>query len=129
MAKRTRNHGPALACAAALALGAATPALASRTPTAKERQAIVAAIKRADETAAVRGRFVVRTIAIATVGAPPTRYARADIAPKPGVTGDGAVVALRRTAGTWKVVDLGTGGAGCRLPRRVRRDLKIVGCG
>jgi hypothetical protein len=113
---------------AALSVAAVPLASASRAPNAGERRDIVAEIKRSDETAAVRGRFNVRDIRVSTVRTPSVRWGRAVIVPKPGAQADGATVIVGRFGRAWKVVDLGTDGAGCWLEKRVRRDLKIIGC-
>jgi hypothetical protein len=122
-----------LACGACVIAGAplvaaAPPASASRAPSAGERAQIVSAIESSEETAAVRGRFDVRALQISTVRTPSVRWGRARIVPKPGVQADGATVIVGRFGRAWKVVDLGTGGVGCWLEARVRRDLRIVGC-
>jgi hypothetical protein len=118
------------ACAAtgALTVTAAPPAWGSRAPTATERQKIVAEIKSSEGAAAVRGRFNVRHIRVSTVRTPSVRWGRATIVPKPGVRGDRATVIVGRFGRRWELVDIGTGGAGCWLEKRVRRDLKIGGC-
>jgi hypothetical protein len=111
-----------------LTVTAAPLAWGARAPTATERQKIVAEIKHSEDTAAVRGRFNVRHIRVSTVRTPSVRWGRATIVPKPGVQGDRATVIVGRFGHRWKLVDIGTGGAGCWLEKRVRRDLKIVGC-
>ena len=121
----------ALTCAAGalVALAALTQtSLASRAPSSAERRNIVAAITESQELAPMRGRFDVRGIRISTVRTPSVRWGRASIVPKPGVQADGARVIVGRFGRAWRLVDVGTGGAGCWLEARVRRDLRITDC-
>jgi hypothetical protein len=113
---------------AALTLAGAPLAGASRAPTVKERQRIVAAIKSSEELGGRGSRFNVRSIRITRVSTPSVRWAAARIEPKPGLRGDGATVIVGRFYHSWEVIDLGTGGAGCWLPKRVVADLKLDGC-
>ena len=76
----------------------------------------------------MRDRVDVKAIRITTVRTPSVRWAAARIEPKPGVQGDGAAVVVGRFYRSWKVIDLGTGGTGCWLPKRVVRDLRLQGC-
>jgi hypothetical protein len=120
-----------LVCAAgtiASLLAVGQIAWASRTPTAAERRNIVAAIAESQELAPLNGRFDVRGIRISTVPTPSVRWGRASIVPKAGVQADGARVIVGRFGHAWRLVDVGTGGAGCWLERRVRRDLRITDC-
>jgi hypothetical protein len=109
-------------------LAAGTPASASRAPTATERSKIVSAIKDSEELRSIRARFDVHAVRITTVSTPSVRWAVAHIEPKPGFQLDGATVIVGRFYRAWKVIDLGTGGAGCWLPKRVVRDLRLGGC-
>ena len=121
----------ALACAAVAAgalIAVAQTSWASRAPSAAERRSIVAAITESQELAPMSGRFDVRGIRISTVRTPSVRWGRASIVPKPGVQADGARVIVGRFGHGWRLVDIGTGGAGCWLEPRVRRDLRITDC-
>lgn len=127
MVRRTLLCG-AFTVTAGLTVGAGPLAWGSRAPTVNEREKIVAEVKSSEETADVRGRFNVRRIRVSSVRTRSVRWARATIVPKPGVHGDRATVIIGRFGRRWNVVDVGTGGAGCWLETRVRRDLKITGC-
>jgi hypothetical protein len=94
----------------ACALALAAPALAARRPTAGERRAIVAALRRAHIK-----RTVVR-VRISTVVA---GWADADLR-----NGESAI--LHRRAGRWRVAQVGGLGVGCRIPYAVRRDFKLI---
>jgi hypothetical protein len=122
---RTGRRIPICASGAVLLVLAAPSAWASRAPSAKEQRAIVAEIESSEDTAAVRGHFDVRGVRISTVRTPSVRWGRASIVPKPGARGDRATVIVGRFGKAWRLVDIGTGGAGCWLEARVRRDLKI----
>ena len=121
----------ALVCGAGavVALTAVTQtSLASRAPSSAERRNIVAAIAETMPLTPASQRPDVRGIRISTVRTPSVRWARASLVPKPGVTGDGALAIVGRFGRLWKLIDVGTSGAGCWLERRVRRDLRITDC-
>jgi hypothetical protein len=88
----------------------------------------VAAIKSSDQLEAVRGQFVVRRVRITTQRTESVRWAAASIEPKPGIEREGATVIIGRFHHAWIVIDSGTGGAGCWLPKRVVRDLRLTAC-
>lgn len=95
-------------CAAALAL--AGPAMAARHPTAGERRAIVAAVRRAH----IRPKVVRVRISTVVAG-----WADAGLH-----NGESAI--LHRRAGRWRVAQVGGLGVGCRIPYAVRRDFKLI---
>jgi hypothetical protein len=124
---RTRTLICAGAVVAALTATAQT-SLASRAPSSAERRNIVTAITESQELAPLKGSFTVRRIRISTVRTPSVRWGRAFTVPKPGVNREGARVIVGRFGRGWRLVDIGTGGAGCWLEARVRRDLGIDDC-
>lgn len=104
---------------------AATDSVASRRATVKEKakitRAIVASVKN-DFPAGTK--FPVTQVRISTVN---DKYARAAVGP-PTKNGkaltDRATIALKRIGTSWRVLDLGTSGVGCKtLPAKVYKDL------
>jgi hypothetical protein len=113
----------------AVALPAA--AIASRAPTRDERAALRKAVKSSDlvSRSIRKGRFDLVKPRIAENG----NWARAGIAPNDTYTDPfNAPTGLFKHKGKgWKLVKYATSGVGCkkpRLPRAVRRDLKLK-CG
>jgi hypothetical protein len=100
---------------------------ASRPPTNRERRDIVRTVNDSRLTAGVPdGRYNVRYVRISTVATPGRVYGRVRLVPRPGSAYDGALGIVRRLRGRWRLIDLGTAGAGCTtLPRAVRADLKV----
>jgi len=114
--------------AALVAVAAAPIAQASRAPSTRERAAIVDAIKSSNLIAEVAGRVDVRSVRVTTVRTPTVRWGTARLVPKPGVQADGATAIVGRFGRGWVLVDVGTDGAGCWLPKAVIKDLRLAGC-
>jgi hypothetical protein len=111
---------------AALALAAAGGvAQAAHEPTFAQRKIIVRTVHDSKLTGAVSDdRYDVRHIALSDVRTPGRLYGRIVIVPHDNRL-DGATGVVRRFHGHWRLIDLGTAGVGCRLPRAVRRDLRL----
>jgi hypothetical protein len=118
-----------LAAASAVAAGAlaasAGVAGAAHEPTFAQRKIIVRTVHDSRLTAAVADdRYDVRHIVLSDVRTPGRLYGRIVIVPHDNRL-DGATGIVRRFHGHWRLIDLGTAEVGCRLPRAVRRDLRL----
>jgi acyl dehydratase len=113
-----------------LALGGAALADASRRPTSSERAIIVKTEKDSRGKIAIpRAAIGVKDVRISTVRVPDRLYARVSVFDKRRAHPDVATGVVRRLRGHWRLIDLGTSGAGCRtVPARVRADLKLTDC-
>jgi hypothetical protein len=122
-----RGLGVLSIAAVMVLLISASSSVASRPPTEKERRPIVRTVKSSALTAGVSDkRYTVRYIRISTVSTPGRTYGRLRLVPRPGSGYDGALGIVRRLRGHWRLIDLGTAGAGCKtLPRAVRVDLEV----
>jgi hypothetical protein len=118
---------------AAVLTAAALPAasLASQKPTRSERVELRAAVKGSDlVTRSVRrGKFELVKPRISNSG----KWAKAGIAPTNTYSDpfNAPKGLFKHVSGSWKLVKVGTSGVGCskpRLPRSVRKDLKLS-CG
>lgn len=102
-------------------LGAATPALASRTASPAEKQAISKAIKRSlkQQGSPAAATVKVSSVKISTKNG---AWAMASVHAK---NVDDAVVALHEKRGAWKVRNLGTAQVQCGIgmPKPVMREL------
>jgi hypothetical protein len=102
-------------------------ALASRPAHSGEKRQIARAIRAADETRLVRGKFKVTHVRVSTVD---RDWAKALAQPKRRYRNqfDTATVAVHRgTHGRWRVRSLGTADVGCAIHRRaVRHDLGLA---
>ena len=102
-------------------LAAATPALASRAPSAGEKQAITQAIKNSlkDSGSPAAGKAHVHGIRVST------KDARWGFALVSAPNTDQAYVALRKRGSTWRVRGLGTAMVQCGIgmPRAVMNEL------
>jgi hypothetical protein len=118
---------------AAVLMTAALPAvaLASQKPTRDQRAELRAAVKGSDLVGRPyhRGRFSLVKPRVADSG----RWAKASIVRTDTYTDpfNAPKGLFKHNAGGWKLVKFGTSGVGCskpRLPRSVRKDLKLS-CG
>jgi hypothetical protein len=106
-------------------LGASGLAQAAHEPTFTQRTIIVRAVHDSRLTAAVADeRYDVRHVVLSDVRTPGRSYGRIVIVPHDNRL-DGATGIVRRFHGHWRLIDIGTAGVGCRLPRAVRRDLRL----
>jgi hypothetical protein len=114
---------------AALAMVAAGGvAQAAREPTFAQRKVIVRTVHDSKLTALVDDdRYDVRHIVLSDARTPGRLYGRIALVPHDQRL-DGALGIVRRYHRHWRLIELGTADVGCRLPRAVIRDLRIV-CG
>jgi hypothetical protein len=114
---------------AALAMVATTGiAGAAHEPTFAQRKIVVRTVHDSRLTAVVDDdRYDVRHVVLSDVRTPGRLYDRIALVPHDDRL-DGALGIVRRLHGHWRLIELGTAEVGCRLPRAVRRDLRIV-CG
>lgn len=121
------SHARRLTSAVAVAVLVLLPALfavradASYVPSTSTRAAIVAAIEHVHGIGSP-SLYRVRDIRVSSVGP----YARASTVPRNPDVYQGQLVVLRKKAGVWKVIDFGTAGVGCTLPKAVQRDLAVT---
>jgi hypothetical protein len=110
-----------LLVALCLALCMTATALASHAPSRANRAALIAAIH---HDGAIGNRHLYRVVDIRVSSRGP--YARASTAPRDHASYQGQLVILRSNHGVWRVIEFGSAGVGCALPKSVQRDLHVT---